>query len=338
MALKKRFVSPNRVRLVNEQFRITDLFQAYLPILMIVVLSALVIFNLGYFYALDWCYLHLLRTADYYGGSLPLLVFVLVIYNSLVFQVLDVPHWPYQRLIEALRRLGDEYDNQAEKAMSFRDVIRKLWRSRLEMISLRWQIIAAKGKNLVRSCLRRSGRKLSVERLQRIAASEDVQYEKLLYQYELLKPGVKTDMRISAMILVKICAMTVLGALAVAGFYWLFLVPLYGTVWREKPLLFLWGMIAVALLALADIALQLVYRRRRWLLMMAAVWMSFYCGILAYYQDMRQTEVTVIDTDDKEHQLIRAVSRGYFVQENEEVVFIPREKAIRLEQHLKKSR
>ena len=145
-------------------------------------------------------------------------------------------------------------------------------------------------------------------------------------------------MRISAMILVKICAMTVLGALAVAGFYWLFLVPLYGTVWREKPLLFLWGMIAVALLALADIALQLVYRRRRWLLMMAAVWMSFYCGILAYYQDMRQTEVTVIDTDDKEHQLIRAVSRGYFVQENEEVVFIPREKAIRLEQHLKKSR
>ena len=90
MALKKHFVSENRVQLVNEQFRVIDLFQAYLPILMIVVLSVLLVYNLGYFYALDWHYLYLLRMADYYAGTLPLLAFILVLYSSLVYQALDV--------------------------------------------------------------------------------------------------------------------------------------------------------------------------------------------------------------------------------------------------------
>ena len=51
-----------------------------------------------------------------------------------------------------------------------------------------------------------------------------------------------------------------------------------------------------------------------------------------------QTEVNVIDTDDREHSLIRAVGKGYFVRDDKDVVFIPKENALRLEQHLKKSR
>ena len=50
-----------------------------------------------------------------------------------------------------------------------------------------------------------------------------------------------------------------------------------------------------------------------------------------------QTEVNVIDTDDREHSLIRAVGKGYFVRDDKDVVFIPKENALRLEQHLKKA-
>lgn len=338
MALKKHFVSENRVQLVNEQFRVIDLFQAYLPILMIVVLSVLLVYNLGYFYALDWHYLYLLRMADYYAGTLPLLAFILVLYSSLVYQALDVPYWPYQRLLEKLRRLGDEYDNLSEGMARAKETISGLWFSRLEKMSLRQQIWLTKGQNLLRSLRRKPGRKLSVDRLEKIAASEEAHYDKLLYQYELLKPRLKTDVKVLAIMAAKICGLSSLGALAVAGFYWLFLVPLYGTVWREKPLLFLWGMVITALLALGEIALQVSYRRRRWLLAFAAAWISFYCGILGFHQDTMQMEVNVIDTDDREHSLIRAVGKGYFVRDDKDVVFIPKENALRLEQHLKKSR
>ena len=203
---------------MNEQFRVIDLFQAYLPILMIVVLSVLLVYNLGYFYALDWHYLYLLRMADYYAGTLPLLAFILVLYSSLVYQALDVPYWPYQRLLEKLRRLGDEYDNLSEGMARAKETISGLWFSRLEKMSLRQQIWLTKGQNLLRSLRRKPGRKLSVDRLEKIAASEEAHYDKLLYQYELLKPRLKTDVKVLAIMAAKICGLSSLGALAVVRF------------------------------------------------------------------------------------------------------------------------
>lgn len=71
MPRSKTIQSGRPVRSWEQPFRVADLFQTYLPMLVLIVIMALFIYNLGYFYGLDWRYMSLLRTRDYYSGTLP---------------------------------------------------------------------------------------------------------------------------------------------------------------------------------------------------------------------------------------------------------------------------
>ena len=97
---------------------------------------------------------------------------------------------------------------------------------------------------------------------------------------------------------------------------------------------FFGGFFVTVIVLLADLALRIVHHNRSVLLLTAAVWGSFYCGMLGCRQDLQQREVRVIDDENREHYLTRAVNRGYFVRSGSEVLFIPKLKAVRLEQDL----
>ena len=83
MPRSKTIQSGRPVRSWEQPFRVADLFQTYLPMLVLIVIMALFIYNLGYFYGLDWRYMSLLRTRDYYSGTLPGLVLAVAIGKSL---------------------------------------------------------------------------------------------------------------------------------------------------------------------------------------------------------------------------------------------------------------
>lgn len=336
MALKKQFISENRVQIVNDQFRVSDLFQTYLPALMVIILLALFIYNLGYFYALDWRYLSLLRTQDYYSGMLPVLLFVLILFSSLVVQILDNPDWVYQKLLHKLRYLWEEFDKPAEVLAQIKELKSALWASKLEKFRLRLQIWESDLKNLYRKLLHRPGRRISTERIERLIKGEDNQYEKNLYNYELSRKRAWPEMKKLLVTGGVISSWSVAASLAITVLTFLVLIPLYGKAWMAEPKLLGVGLLASSIIILIDIGLQTSYRNRGKLLIAAALWGSFYCGMLGYHQDLLQSEVNVIDVNDKEHSLIRAVNRGYFVRGEDEVVFIPKAKALRLEQQLQK--
>lgn len=56
MPRSKTIQSGRPVRSWEQPFRVADLFQTYLPMLVLIVIMALFIYNLGYFYGLDWRY------------------------------------------------------------------------------------------------------------------------------------------------------------------------------------------------------------------------------------------------------------------------------------------
>lgn len=60
MPRSKTIQSGRPVRSWEQPFRVADLFQTYLPMLVLIVIMALFIYNLGYFYGLDWRYMSLL--------------------------------------------------------------------------------------------------------------------------------------------------------------------------------------------------------------------------------------------------------------------------------------
>lgn len=334
MSLKKQFISQNQVRIVEDRFRVSDLFQTYLPALMIIVLAALFIYNLGYFYALDWRYLSLLRTQDYYSGMLPVLIFVLILYSSLVVQVLDNPDWAYQQLLQKLRVLWAEYDEPAVVLGQIKELKSALWSSKIEKASLYMQLWEIKLKNACRKLLHRPGRRISTERVERLIKGENNQYEKLLYKYELSRKRTWPELKKMLVIGARICGWSILAAVAVTLICFLILIPIYGKVWVAEPQWLGWGLLFTALVVLADIGLQTSYRSRGKLLIASALLGSFYCGVLGYHQDLLQKSVNVIDKEAAEHHLIRAVSRGYFVREGDEVLFIPKANALRLEQQV----
>lgn len=101
MPRSKTIQSGRPVRSWEQPFRVADLFQTYLPMLVLIVIMALFIYNLGYFYGLDWRYMSLLRTRDYYSGTLPGLVLGLILYTSLIVQILDSSSGPYQKLLHS---------------------------------------------------------------------------------------------------------------------------------------------------------------------------------------------------------------------------------------------
>ena len=82
MPRSKTIQSGRPVRSWEQPFRVADLFQTYLPMLVLIVIMALFIYNLGYFYGLDWRYMSLLRTRDYYSGTLPGLVLGLIHFSD----------------------------------------------------------------------------------------------------------------------------------------------------------------------------------------------------------------------------------------------------------------
>lgn len=185
MPRSKTIQSGRPVRSWEQPFRVADLFQTYLPMLVLIVIMALFIYNLGYFYGLDWRYMSLLRTRDYYSGTLPGLVLGLILYTSLIVQILDSSSGPYQKLLHKLRFWWAKYDGPADSLQQIARLKTELWNSALEQWLLRLQLAKAYGKNTYRKLSRRRGRKVSVERLQRFLAAEKGQYDKLVYKYEL---------------------------------------------------------------------------------------------------------------------------------------------------------
>ena len=142
------------------------------------------------------------------------------------------------------------------------------------------------------------------------------------------------ELKVLGGIALRIGGWSLLGAVAVAAVYFLFLIPVYGKVWAAAPAYFFGGFFVMVIVLLADLALRIVHHNRSVLLLTAAVWGSFYCGMLGCRQDLQQREVRVIDDENREHYLTRAVNRGYFVRSGSEVLFIPKLKAVRLEQDL----
>lgn len=114
MPRSKTIQSGRPVRSWEQPFRVADLFQTYLPMLVLIVIMALFIYNLGYFYGLDWRYMSLLRTRDYYSGTLPGLVLGLILYTSLIVQILDSSSGPYQKLLHKLRFWWAKYDGPVD--------------------------------------------------------------------------------------------------------------------------------------------------------------------------------------------------------------------------------
>ena len=311
MPRSKTIQSGRPVRSWEQPFRVADLFQTYLPMLVLVVIMALFIYNLGYFYGLDWRYMSLLRTRDYYSGTLPGLVLGLILYTSLIVQILDSSSGPYQKLLHKLRFWWAKYDGPADSLQQIARLKTELWK-----------------------LSRRRGRKVSVERLQRFLAAEKGQYDKLVYKYELSRKKMWPELKVLGGIALRIGGWSLLGAAAVAAVYFLFLIPVYGKVWAAAPAYFFGGFFVTVIVLLADLALRVVHHNRSVLLLTAAVWGSFYCGMLGCRQDLQQREVRVIDDENREHYLTRAVNRGYFVRSGSEVLFIPKLKAVRLEQDL----
>ena len=197
MPRSKTIQSGRPVRSWEQPFRVADLFQTYLPMLVLIVIMALFIYNLGYFYGLDWRYMSLLRTRDYYSGTLPGLVLGLILYTSLIVQILDSSSGPYLKLLHKLRFWWAKYDGPADSLQQIARLKTELWNSALEQWLLRLQLAKAYGKNTYRKLSRRRGRKVSVERLQRFLAAEKGQYDKLVYKYELSRkkmwPELKVD-------------------------------------------------------------------------------------------------------------------------------------------------
>lgn len=334
MPRSKTIQSGRPVRSWEQPFRVADLFQTYLLMLVLIVIMALFIYNLGYFYGLDWRYMSLLRTRDYYSGTLPGLVLGLILYTSLIVQILDSSSGPYQKLLHKLRFWWAKYDGPADSLQQIARLKTELWNSALEQWLLRLQLAKAYGKNTYRKLSRRRGRKVSVERLQRFLAAEKGQYDKLVYKYELSRKKMWPELKVLGGIALRIGGWSLLGAAAVAAVYFLFLIPVYGKVWAAAPAYFFGGFFVTVIVLLADLALRIVHHNRSVLLLTAAVWGSFYCGMLGCRQDLQQREVRVIDDENREHYLTRAVNRGYFVRSGSEVLFIPKLKAVRLEQDL----
>lgn len=331
MSRSKTTQSDQFVRRREQPFRVADLFQAYLPMLALVIIMALFIFNLGYFYSLGWRYMSLLRTRDYYNGALPGLILGLVLYTSLIVQILDSSSGLYQKLIHKLRFWWVKYD---EPAGSLQQIVRlknELWNSVWEQWLLRFQLVRAYGKNASRGLLRRRGRKISVERLKRFLANEKERYDELVYKYELSRKKIWPELKKLGGIVFRISGWSLLGSVAVAAVYFLFLIPVFGKIWAVAPVYFLGGFLVTVIVILADMGLRIIHCNRSVLLLTAAVWGSFYCGMLNYRQDLRQQEIRVVDDEDKEYFLTRAINRGYFVRDGREVFFIPKLKAVRLE-------
>lgn len=315
-------------------FRLADLFQTYLPALMLVVLAVLFVYNAGYFYLVDRRYLSILTVKDYYDGSLPIVILVLIFYNSLVIQFMEDPVSPYQRLIQKVRGAFAEY---AKASAVVGDKLRqklRLLSYRYEIWNCRWLMwkdgMAAKYGEL-RGKKRRRGK--NAKFANEIKGWEN-RYDKAVYAYELSKEGIKPDIKPVFKALAGICGWTAACAGGMTLVYFGILLPFYGSVWFEHPALMFRGMLGFSLIILADIILRLIRRGEIWLLAVAGILGSLYFGMLGFQADAAQQDVTVVDLSGAEYQMIRNVRRGSFVQKGNEVIFLPNAQTAKIEQRL----
>ncbi len=315
-------------------FRLTDLFQTYLPALMLVVLAALFVYNVGYFYWVDRRYLSILTVQDYYNGSLPIVILALIFYNSLVIQFMEDPVSPYQRFVG---RIYGKFIGYAEVSA----VIGNKFRQRLRLFSYQYEIwncqrlmwkdwIAAKYD----AFLGKKRRKSKDTKYKNEIKGWENRYDKAVYAYELSAGRIKADMYQAFRGLLGVWGWTVACAGGMTLVYFVILLPFYGSVWLEHPVLLFHGMLGFSLLILADIILRLIGKGEILLLATAGIVGSLYFGMLGFQFDVAQQDVTVVDVSGAEYQMVRNVRRGSFVQKGNEVIFLPIAQTAKIEQRL----
>lgn len=315
-------------------FRLADLFQTYLPALMLVVLAALFVYNVGYFYLVDRRYLSILTVRDYYDGSLPIMILVLIFYNSLAIQFMEDPVSPYQRLIQKIRHAFAEYVRASA-------VIGDKLRQKLQLLSYRYEVwncrwlmwkdsLAAKYEELRGKKRRKSKNAKYTNEIK----GWQSRYDKAVYAYELSKERIKPDKHPILRALTGLCGWTAACVGGMALVYFGILLPFYGLVWFEHPALLFYGMLGFSLIILADIILRLIGKGEIWLLAVAGILGSLYFGMLGFQSDAAQQDVSVVDVSGTEYQMVRNVRRGSFVQKGNEVIFLPNAQTAKIEQRL----
>lgn len=314
-------------------FRLTDLFQTYLPALMLVVLAALFVYNIGYFYAFDRRYLSLLAVKDYYDGSLPMIILALIFYNSLVIQFLEDPGALYQQLIRQIRKAGDDY---VLAGMVWWEAVRQkllLWSYQYEILLCRLTIVKEKIQFKYQNWKGKPRRRSKDTKYKNEIKGWEARYEKAVFAYELSRKKNKPDVRKLFSAMGKVCGWAVAGILGVTVAYFILLLPFYGSVWAENPHILGIGLLGFSLFILLDMLFKLFRIGEVWLLGVAGIIGCFYFGMLGFHGDAAQKNVMVVDVAGEEYQMIRSVRRGNFVSRDGEIGFLPRAQIAKIEQH-----